>query len=135
MADVDTTSTRITIEVVLNQLNDYMTLIVKLSGGALGLSVVFARQFIGDDGAQWVWLLVAAWSFWIASLACVLGSRSHFIAALGEKLAEERGDQAGYELAKRMFGRLLFIAGWAFLLGAVFAVAFVFCNLGLLASH
>ena len=135
MADVDTTSPRVTIEVVLNQMNDYMTLIVKLSGGALGLSVVFARQFVGDGGAEWVWLLVAAWSFWIASLACVLGSRSHLIAVLSEKIAGEPGDRAKYELAKRMFEKLVSIAGWAFLLGAVFVVAFVFCNLGLLTSR
>ena len=135
MADVDTTPTRVTIDVVLSQLNDYMTLIVKLSGGALGLSVVFARQFIGDGGAQWVWLLVAAWSFWIASLACVLGSRNHLVVVLSEKIAGEPSDRVKYELAKRMFGNQLLIAGWAFLLGAVFVVAFVFSNLGLLTSR
>ena len=118
MADVDTTPTRFAIDVVLNQLNDYMTLIVKLSGGALGLSVVFARQFIGDGGAQCVWLLVVAWSFWIASLACVLGSRNQLVVALSEKIAGDPSDRIKYELAKRMFGYQLLIAGWAFLSGS-----------------
>ena len=60
------------------ELDIFSKQVVTLSGGALGLSVVFVRQVAGNDPSV-LRVLGAAWILWIASITCVLSS--HYYAA------------------------------------------------------
>ncbi len=56
---------------VLNQ--GYDTMLVTLSGGALGLSMVFLKDGIGPNGIQCRELLLLSWVAFALSLAAALG--------------------------------------------------------------
>ena len=51
----------------------YDQALLKLSGGALGLSLALVRGFAADD-MQYLIAIQCAWGFWAASLLCVIAS-------------------------------------------------------------
>ena len=46
--------------------------LVMLAGGALGLSLTFAKNIIGSSGVECLWILVSAWGLWSIALTSVL---------------------------------------------------------------
>ena len=54
--------------------------VLTLSGGALGLSFAFVRDFIGSGAPERTEYLVAAWVGWVVSLSMVLAS--HYFSTL-----------------------------------------------------
>lgn len=106
--------------------------LVSLSGGALGVSFAFVRQFIGDGQVSMPTLLVSAWVCWTASLAAVLSS--HFFSALAMRKAIARVDQKedGEEFGGRldtMVAVLNAVGGLLFLIGLVVITVFAYNNM------
>lgn len=99
----------------------YDRTLMALSGGALGISFTFVKQFVGDGPLLHTWYLWLAWMGWGMSLACVLVS--HYTSGLALtraliKLGKPLGDrtQLGepFDTATRSLnamGGVLFIAG------------------------
>ena len=54
--------------------NDYDRSIITLSGGALGISLIFYKDIIGDKIPINTCLLVSSWGLWAASIAVVVFS-------------------------------------------------------------
>lgn len=108
--------------------------LLSLSGGALGVSFAFVRQFVGEGVASKPDFLFAAWICWIASLAAVL--LSHYFSTLAIRKAIKQVDVGSiavqrpgghFDTAVAAFngaGGLLFIAG------LVLIAFFVRANLG-----
>ena len=118
----------------LSKANDaFDSTLVKLSSGALALSFVFVRQFVGDSEVQAAGLLGAAWVLWIASLTCCLVSHHTSGTAMEEAIKgidkDDRpnsGGYRGYNEATRWLNRG---GGVAFVLATVLAVVFMIRNL------
>ena len=112
------------------ELDIFSKQLVTLSGGALGLSVVFVRQIAGNDPSV-MWVLGAAWVLWIASITCVL--MSHYCAAKAMENAirqlddEEEVTGGKFDTRTR---RLNSGALWCFLVAAALAAVFVLVNVG-----
>lgn len=108
--------------------------LLSLSGGALGVSFAFVRQFVGAGVASEPGVLFAAWICWIASLASVL--LSHYFSTLAIRKAIEQLD-AGAMGAERVGGHfdtavavLNGAGGLLFIAGLVVIAFFVRANLG-----
>lgn len=50
----------------------YAKTLVTLAGGALGLSLTFAKDIVGDSAGDCRWLLILAWALWAVALSAVL---------------------------------------------------------------
>ncbi len=115
------------------QANDaYDQTLFKLSGGALGLSFVFVRQFVADgQEARMLWALGLAWFLWIVSLMCVLASFYTSGLAMDEAVRQhdenETSDGGKYTSVTR---RLNAVGGIAFVAAASLAGLFMISNLG-----
>lgn len=48
--------------------------LLTLSGGALGISIVFLKDIVGDQPVECLIMLIAAWLAWGSSLLCVVAS-------------------------------------------------------------
>lgn len=48
--------------------------LVTLAGGALGLTLTFAKDVIGDSADEFRWLLIMAWALWATALSAILFS-------------------------------------------------------------
>jgi hypothetical protein len=114
--------------------NDYDKAILTLSGGALGITFAFFREIAARLGdARPIWL-IAAWAAWCLSLASILSS--FYTAGKANRLAIQQinrnqlPDKPGgsWDRATR---RLNFSGGVCFLLGAVFAVCFIWQAFGI----
>ena len=66
---------------------DFDKTIVTLSGGALGLSLVFIEKVVPVTGAQHLWLLAVSWSSLILAVVCNLMS---FMAAMQSMRREQQ---------------------------------------------
>ena len=66
--------------------DDIDKLIVSLSGGGLGVSLVFLKDVIGLAYVQWPWALLGSWITWGASTACVLLSYYTSHATIGHDI-------------------------------------------------
>ena len=124
-------------------IDSYDQMLFKLSGGALGLSFVFTRQFVGDDdGPRVIWALGIAWVLWIASLICTLAS--HYSSAKAfEKTIDKIPNTAVNEdheewrkylqqevrIVNKRTRCLNFCGGLAFVIGAALAGFFMICSL------
>jgi hypothetical protein len=109
--------------------DDYDKTIVSLSGGALGITLLFIENVIGDSAPQETWALILAWTFWAASLASVVVS--YFLSRLALRRAIDQCDTNDYSSK---------IGGWAttatnianavsglfFVIGIVFVI--IFCS-------
>ena len=104
--------------------------LVTLSGGALGLSVVFVRQIAGNDPSV-IWLLGTAWVLWIASITCVLVSHYYSAQAMENAIKQLDADEdvtgGKFDARTRRLNRS---ALWCFVVAAVLAAVFVLVNLG-----
>ena len=111
-------------------LDTYGTLLISLSGGALGLSFTFLRQIVGNSPSQSC-LLACAWISWITSLVCIL--LSHYLSALAMEEAIRQHDRSEkvtggrFDLVTRVLNAG---SGLAFIAGAFLAVLFMIFNMG-----
>lgn len=76
------------IEIVPKLNENYNKLIVTLSGGALGLSIVFLKDIIAQDLVQQCNLIIVSWVLLIFSLTSVLGSLLFGIKAHKKAIAQ-----------------------------------------------
>ncbi len=110
---------------------DYDKTIITLSGGALGVSMVFIKDVLGSsivdiNNLQW------AWGCWAASLLCVLFS--FFLSQQAfRKAIFQVDDRKELKSPGGIFSTLIQIAnplgGVLFLLGVVFIIIFAGSNL------
>ncbi|MEY2510599.1 MAG: hypothetical protein QOE26_1362 [Verrucomicrobiota bacterium] len=112
---------------------DYDKAVLTLSGGALGITFAFFKEIAARLGTgRPVWL-IAAWIAWCTSLAAILVS--FYTAGKANRKAIQQVDQntvpdkpgGGWDRATR---RLNFIGGACFLLGAIFAICFIYQAFG-----
>ena len=108
--------------------------IVTLSGGALGVSFAFVKNFVGDAAPQLPLLLFLAWSCWTLSLAGILASHYTSAAALRRAVEQLDGHRLEHEkpggVAEKATELLNPAALVLFLAGLISAGVFVFINLG-----
>ena len=109
--------------------------VLTLSGGALGVSFAFIKQFVGPGpgGADNLGLMLVAWMCWVFSVTAVLVS--HFLSTSALRGAIDQVD-AGTIRSQRpggMYDRLLvplnIASGVLFVAGLLLAGFFVHCNL------
>lgn len=48
--------------------------LLTLSGGALGVSIVFLKDIVGEQAAEVLWVLLLAWICWTATIVAVLAT-------------------------------------------------------------
>ena len=106
--------------------------VVTLSGGALGVSFAFVKDFVPGIAADPGYLM-AAWGSWVASLACTLAS--HYFSALALTRALEQVDRGtinrespggGFTATTKVLNAL---GGLGFVAGVVLMGLFVARNL------
>jgi hypothetical protein len=113
--------------------DDYDKTIVTLSGGALGISVVFIKDIIGNSDPVSVWAVITAWSLWAASITSVVISYYLSREALRTTILQtDNNDFSGgvggcSAKATQVFNA---ISGILFVVGIVFLIIFTANNLG-----
>jgi len=118
----------------VQKLNEnYDKLIITLSGGALALSLVFLKDVIKENQIQEPILLIAAWGFFIASLASILGTLLFGIAANKKAIKQVDANTIYNEEPGGFFSKvttILHYASTAFLIiGLIFIAAFAYVNM------
>lgn len=74
--------------------DDYDKSIISLSGGALGISLIFYKEVIGNESPVCSDLLIYSWSAWAASIGVVV--ISYFFSRLALHKAIEQTDQGDF---------------------------------------
>src|SRR5690349_7897798 len=102
------------------------TTVITLSGGALGLSFAFIKDFVPLGAACHVWLLLGAWLSWAVGISVIL--TSHLIAAraLRERINELDGkaSEGTSDRWDRWTGRFNWTGGVSFVFGVILLVIF-----------
>lgn len=105
--------------------------VVTLSGGALGVSFAFIKDFLGSSPVMDRPWLIAAWGAWVASLAASL--TSHYLSTFAMRRTIEAFDAGKKKDLARVwdFAVVFFngTSGFLFLAGAVAIGVFVVNNL------
>ena len=116
-------------DLVVRSEAEYDRTLLTLAGGALTLSVAFARDIAGPDPRAW-WSLMVAWALWAGSLACLLWSHFSSARAMRSVLdhVDGRGGAADGGKSGRATPLLNLIAGIAFVAGLAFFAIFVIQN-------
>ena len=113
--------------------DNYDKTIVSLSGGALGISLIFIKDIIGTSSPVLTWTVIAAWSFWAASLMSVV--ISHFLSRMALRKAILQADKGDFTegvggcaaKATQIFNA---ISGILFVIGIVLFIIFSANNIG-----
>ncbi|MFQ3172121.1 MAG: hypothetical protein ACI9DG_002161 [Oleispira sp.] len=113
--------------------DDYDKTIVSLSGGALGISIVFIKDIIGTSDPVMLWTVITAWALWATSLASVV--TSYFLSRIALRVAILQNDKNDFSAgvggraakATHFFNA---ISGLMFLSGIVFLIIFSAKNIG-----
>jgi hypothetical protein len=119
-------------ELETDQQRTFDTTVISLSGGALGVSFAFVKDFIAPSSAIDYCYLLAAWYCWAFSIMAML--TSHFVSvemlrsAMRALDAKETPKRAAW-LDRVTFG-LNIAGGVSFVAGVVLLAAFVGVNLG-----
>lgn len=112
---------------------DYDKTLVSLSGGALGLSLLFIENVIGDSNPVSPGFLVGAWVLWVLSLAAVV--LSYFCSGVALRKSIEQCDKNDYTggVGGKAAKATLFLnaaSGILFILGVVSIIIFCSKNIG-----
>jgi hypothetical protein len=113
--------------------DDYDKTIVSLSGGALGISIVFLKDIIGESDPSATWAIVTAWSFWALSLTSVVVSYFFSRIALSKSIVQTDQDNLGESVggwASTATSLSNSVSGISFILGVVFLIYFATKNIG-----
>jgi hypothetical protein len=112
---------------------DFDKTIVSLSGGALGVSFVFLKDFVGVGPILFRSLLFAAWICWGVSVTSVLFSFFASNLALRRAIAQVDSDKAYVEsiggILSKITAILNVLGGILFFAGVIFIALFVMYNL------
>ena len=98
--------------------DDYDKSIISLSGGALGISLVFYKEVIGNNAPIHHELLIWSWTAWAASIAAVVVS--YFLSRLSLRKAIEQTDNNDFSGGVGGWG-----AKWTSLANALSGTLFV----------
>lgn len=115
-------------------IEDYDKSIMSLSGGALGISFAFVKDFIGTGTVVNRSILFSAWICWGVSVTSVVAS--FFISHLSLRYAIKQVDtgvvyqQSPGGLYSRITAFLNAFGGLLFLIGVILIALFVWQNLG-----
>jgi hypothetical protein len=128
MTDVD--HRKLLTDLKIHSESEFDSALLTVSGGALGLSIGFARDLIGPDPVHES-LVLWAWGAWALTLILIIGS--HFLSALAMQAAidsldakRKEGDDGGRP--GRILPLLNGAAGIAFVAGMAFFAIFVHLN-------
>lgn len=111
----------------------YDTTLITLSGGALGISIAFINQFVGDDPIRYFALLAISWICWVVTLTLVLFSFYTSTKALHSAVRQIDSEKplsarpGGF--LDRLTGLLNFLSGVLFVVGVITMVWFALVNL------
>jgi len=112
---------------------DFDKTVVSLSGGALGVSFAFVKDFLGDRAPTSLWLLEVAWVAWGLSVTAILVS--YFTSRFALRRAIQQVDDRSI-LHQPPGGKFTFwthvlngCGGLLFLVGVAAIGVFVFKNL------
>lgn len=112
---------------------EYDRLLATLSGGALGISFAFVKNFIVDDSPHVLSMLMVSWGSWTFSILCVLFS--HFFSTKALRKAVKQHDDKTFhtEPVGGAYDHVLvwlnLLGGLAFVFGAISMCVFAFYNL------
>jgi hypothetical protein len=110
--------------------DQYDKSIISLSSGALGISFAFIDKLIDMGHAHGKLLLLAAWIFWAAAICSTLVSFYFSQRAMELAYNKWQAKEYGFKNPWDWLTRLLnVISGFAFLLGVVALICFVYMNL------
>ncbi|MGR6831371.1 hypothetical protein [Aliivibrio wodanis] len=117
-----------------HQLTDsYDKLVVTLSGGALALSITFLKDIVNLKDAEYIWMLITAWSGFIFSLAFIFGGILFGIHAYRKALAQFDSDSDD-ETVGGIFSSLAVFCSYgaavSLIIGLMLISIFVFINIG-----
>jgi len=112
----------------------YDKAILTLSGGALGVTISFVKDVIGDHAAKDTPLMLISWCCWGLSLLCVLFSHYFSQLALRKTIQQLDAGTLAHETPggwmDRVTSTLNAGSGLFFLVGTFFFVFFAHSNLG-----
>jgi len=112
---------------------DFDKTVLSLSGGALGISFAFVKDFVGDDPMIVTGYLLGAWIVWALSVTCVLSSYYFSQQALRKTITQIDAGEIYSEIAVGAFNKLTAFlnaaGGILFLIGVILIVIFAFFNL------
>jgi hypothetical protein len=107
--------------------------VLAMSGGALGVSLVFLNDFIGSKSIANGCFLLAAWIVWGLSIVFVLASYFTSTFALRRAYSDASNDRIYNTAGRSCWATATLIlnalGGISFFAGVVCFVAFVACNL------
>ncbi len=113
---------------------DYDKAILTLSGGALGVTLVFVRNMLGNLPIEYPWLLYSAWVVWTVSLSTTLFSFSSSQKALRKTIDQLDKDKIYIETPGGCFDKITSflnsLSGFLFISGVILALIFIALNLG-----
>ncbi len=112
--------------------DDYDKTIVSLSGGALGISLVFIKDIVGSTEPVLVWAVVTAWALWATSITSVVVS--YFLSRIALRKTILQADKGDFSegvggcaaIATQFFNA---ISGVLFIVGIVFLIIFTANNI------
>jgi hypothetical protein len=102
--------------------------VLSLSGGALGVSFAFAKNFVRSDPMEAFSLLVFAWLSWAGSIGAALFSHYFSQLALRHAVEEVDAGRSPASVLDRITGILNAVAGVCFLIGVVLIACFAWRN-------
>jgi hypothetical protein len=109
----------------------YDRTVLSLSGGALGISFAFVKQFLGNRPVEATECLMIAWAAWVLSLTATLFS--HYLSTLAHQAALNDLDSGKPGKAAGRFDKVVTIlnatGGILFIVGSGTMGAFVVNNL------
>ena len=113
--------------------DDYDKTIVSLSGGALGISILFIENIIGNKEPELIWTVITAWSLWAASLGSVVVS--YFLSRVALRKAIHQTDEGDFSdgvggWASKATQVTNVLSGLLFIAGIVFLIIFASSNIG-----
>jgi hypothetical protein len=112
---------------------DFDKTVITLSGGALGISFVFIKDYLGENPIKDHCYLIASWVCWGLSVTVILVSYYFSIIALKKAIDQVDANTIGQERPGKVFSILTAICnalgGLLFLIGVVCIIVFVKSNL------
>ena len=113
---------------------DFDKTVIALSGGALGISFAFVKDFVAEEPWQGPCLLLISWIAWAISVTCVLASFYFSRQALRHTVKQiDSGSNKVYKetpggVYSHLTGILNALGGLLFLVGVISIVVFVCFN-------
>lgn len=112
--------------------DSYDKTIVSLSGGALGISLLFIKNIVGESEPVLVWAVITAWCLWAASITSVV--ISYFLSRMALRKAITQTDEGDYTggvggCAAMLTQIFNILSGAIFILGIVFLIIFAANNM------